>query len=109
MHASLTTSSIKGRVDDANEVAAMAGEAMDSWLSEIDGYGGLLMLVAEESGSVQAISFWESREVADRHREARMRLRDRVTETVSVEVERTEDYEVVFSRFPAPLARDRNS
>jgi hypothetical protein len=100
MYASLTSSSIRDPVEDANEIAAMAGEAMDSWLREIDGYAGLLMLVAPEAATVQAITFWESRDVAERHREARMRLRDRITETVSVDVEGTTDYEVVFSRLP---------
>ena len=43
------------------------------------------------------ISFWESAEVAERSRVARLKLRDRITTTVSVEVQETEPYEVAFA------------
>jgi heme-degrading monooxygenase HmoA len=104
MYASLTTSTIESVEDDAAEVAGMAGETMNLWLREIDGFEGLLMLLDETTGTVQALTFWRSREVAERHREARMRLRDRVTETVSVDVEETRDYEVVYAQLGDRLA-----
>ena len=43
------------------------------------------------------ISFWESKEIAERSRVARLKLRDRITSTVSVEVQETEAYEVSFA------------
>ena len=46
------------------------------------------------------LSFWESRQVAEEHLAARMRLRDSVTATVNVEVLETTDYEVTFAQLP---------
>jgi hypothetical protein len=44
------------------------------------------------------ISFWESKEVADRSRVARLKLRDRITSTVGVDVQETEAYDVGFAQ-----------
>ena len=97
MYASFTTT--KGSIEGMSAVAAMAGEAMVTWLREIDGFEGLLMLTDEASGTTHVISLWRDREVAERHREARMRLRDRVTATVDVRVEDTVYYDVPFAEF----------
>ena len=78
-------------------VAAMAGETMVEWLRDLDGFEGLLMLSNDETGITHVISFWESAEVAERSRVARLKLRDRITTTVSVEVQETEPYEVAFA------------
>ncbi len=79
------------------EIAEMVGETMVEWLRDIEGFGGLLMLANEETGTTHVISLWESEELAERHREARMRLRDRVTATVGVEVLETVPYDVTFA------------
>ena len=105
MYASLTTT--KGSVDGLREVAAMAGETMVMWLREIDGFEGLLMLTDETTGTARAISFWRDREVAERHREARMQLRDRITQTVDVEVQETVYYDVPFAHLSARLTEIR--
>ena len=65
-------------------VATMAGETMVEWLRELEGFEGLLMLSNDETGITHVISFWESGEVAERSRVARLKLRDRITATVSV-------------------------
>jgi quinol monooxygenase YgiN len=98
MHATLTTT--HGSNEDMAELAAMAGEAMVTWLSEIEGFHGLAMLTSEETGTTHVISFWESEEVAERHRVARLQLRDRITAAVGVEVEGTESYDVPFALLP---------
>ncbi len=67
----------------------MAGETMVEWLRDIEGFQGLLMLSNDETGTTHVISFWESKEVAERSRVARLKLRDRITSTVSVEVQET--------------------
>jgi hypothetical protein len=85
------------------EVATMAGEEMLPWLQEIDGFEGLLML-SDGDGTTLALTFWESGEVAERHRAARMQFRDRVTAAVSVEVEETVGYEVSFAHLGPRLA-----
>jgi hypothetical protein len=105
MHASMTTT--KGRGEDMVEVAAMAGETMVEWLRDIEGFEGLLMLSNDETGTTHVISFWQSKEIADRSRVARLQLRDRITSAASVEVQETEAYDVAFADFrsvrdPAP-------
>jgi len=82
------------------EIATIAGEEMLRWLRPIEGFEGLLVLSNAEEGTTLVISFWESREVAEEHLEARMRLRDRITATVNVEVQETTDYEVTFAELP---------
>ncbi len=78
-------------------VATMAGETMVEWLRDLEGFEGLLMLSSDETGTTHVISFWESKEIADRSRVARLQLRDRITSTVNVEVQETEPYEVAFA------------
>jgi hypothetical protein len=83
--------------DDQLELAAMAGETMLGWLRDVEGFQGLLMLSDEETGTTHVITFWESAEVAERSRISRLQLRDRITETVSVEVQETRPYTVSFA------------
>jgi hypothetical protein len=99
MHASMTTT--KGTAEDMAAIATMAGETMVEWLRDIEGFQGLLMLSNDDTGLTHVISFWESKEIAERSRIARLKLRDRITSTVSVEVQETEAYEVAFSDLTA--------
>ena len=87
----------KGTAADMTALAAMAGETMVEWLRDIEGFQGLLMLSNDETGTTHVISFWESKEIAERSRVARLKLRDRITSTVSVEVQETEAYHVSFA------------
>jgi heme-degrading monooxygenase HmoA len=77
----------------------MAGEEMLRWLRPIEGFEGLLML-SNEDGTTLVLTFWESREVAEQHAEARKRLRDSVTAAVNVQVQESTDYEVMFAQLP---------
>jgi hypothetical protein len=96
VYAVLTTT--KGPTEDMVEIVRVVGEAMFSWLSEIEGWQGLLMLCDVETGVTQAISLWESKELADHHEHARLQFRDRITATVDVEVQETSGYEVGFAQ-----------
>ena len=82
-------------------LARISGETMAPWLRQIEGFEGLLMLSSQETGVTHVITFWENREVAEKHREARRSLRDRITSTVDVEVEETADYELAFADVPS--------
>ena len=95
MHVSLTRT--KGSLDEPMEIATIAGEEMLPWLREVEGFEGLLMLSNEAEGTTLVLTFWESRDVAEQHRTARMALRDRITAAVNVEVDETVGYEVSFS------------
>jgi hypothetical protein len=99
MHATLTTT--QGAPGDVPGLAAMAGETMITWLRDIDGFLGMVMLSDDDAGRVQVITFWESSEVAERHMAARLQLCDRITATVNFEVLDTEPYEVSFADLPA--------
>jgi hypothetical protein len=98
VHVSVTRT--KDSLGQPIEIATIAGEEMLRWLQGIEGFEGLLVLSNEADGTTLVISFWESREVAEEHRAARMRLRDRVTATVNVEVQETKDYVVTFAHLP---------
>jgi heme-degrading monooxygenase HmoA len=94
----------KGPAGQPLEVATIAGEEMLPWLREIDGFEGLLMLSNEPEATTLVLTFWKDREVAERHRAARTRFRDRVTAAVQVTVEETADYEVSFAELGPRLA-----
>jgi hypothetical protein len=89
-----------GATGNIAEEAVMVGETMAMWLREVEGFKGMLMLTDEASGTVQVIALWETRQVAERHREARARLRDRVSATVGVQVEETVGFDVPFAFLP---------
>ena len=106
MYVSVTRT--KASPDQPLELATIAGEEMLPWLRQIDGFDGLLMLSDEESATTLAITFWESREVAERHSAARREFRDSVTAAVNVKVEETSGYEVTFAHLgPRLLQLDR--
>ena len=105
MHVSVTRT--KSPTDQPIEVATIAGEEMLPWLEEIEGFEGLLMLSDEAEGTTLVLTFWESREAANRHRTARMQFRDRVTATVNVEVVETLDYEVTFAHLGSGLVEPK--
>jgi hypothetical protein len=105
VHVSVTRT--KDLLGQPIEIATMAGEEMLRWLEQIDGFEGLLMLSNAEDGTTLVLSFWESAKVAEEHLASRMRLRDRITATVSVEVQETTDFEVTFAHLPRVLQPPR--
>ena len=100
MHVTLTRVSTS---DQPIENATIVGEEMLRWFRESEGFQGLLMLSKE--GTTLGLTFWESREIAERHRVARMRFRDRMTSAAGVQVEESVDYEVTFAHL-GPLMTD---
>lgn len=94
MFASVTIT--QGGGEDTAGLAAMVGETMIAWMREIDGFLALLMLTQEDGRSL-VVSLWESRELAELHRDARMRFRDRVTQTIDVRVEATDGFDVHYA------------
>lgn len=81
--------------DQPIATATMVAEEMHSWLREIDGFEGFVMLTRE--GSTIGLAFWESRDAAERHRVARMQFLERMTSVAGVEIEEVLDYEVTFA------------
>jgi heme-degrading monooxygenase HmoA len=99
VHATLTTT--RGSNEDMASLAVMTGEAMRPWLRDIEGFLGLTLLTNQATGTTHVILFWESEEVAQRHRVARMKLRERITSTLNIEVQETESYDVSYADVPA--------
>lgn len=81
--------------DQPIENATIVAEEMHSWLREIEGFEGFVML--SRPGSTIGLTFWESRDVAEHHRVARMEFLDRITSVADVEIEEVLDYEVTFA------------
>jgi heme-degrading monooxygenase HmoA len=94
----VTVTTTRNSPDLPLEFARIAGEEMLPWLSQIEGFEGLMMLYNETEGKTLVVSFWQSQEAADKHRVAREQFRDRVTSTVGVRVEDVTDYEVMFAK-----------
>ena len=72
---------------------------MERWLREIDGFRGFMVLSRE--GMSVGLTFWESREVADRHRTMRMEFLERVMTVAGVRVEEVVDFEIAFAQLEA--------
>lgn len=102
MYVSITRT--KGSPDQPLEIATIAGEEMLPWLSQIEGFDGLLMLTNAEAATTLVLTFWQDREIAERHRAARMEFRGRVTAAVDVSVEEVTDFDVSFCRLGPLLA-----
>ena len=81
--------------DQPTENAVIVAEEMLRWLREIEGFDGLLIVTRE--GTTLGLTFWESREIAQRHRVARMRFLERMTSVAGVEVEETSEFEVALA------------
>ena len=106
MHVTVTRT--KAPPGEPIEIATIAGEEMLPWLQQIQGFEGLVMLSNEAEGITLVLSFWESREVAEEHRAARMEFRDRITATVDVQVEEMVGYDVTFVHLESPMFEPGN-
>ena len=84
------------------ENAAIVGEGLQDWLRDVDVFEGLLMLSRE--GTSVGLTFWESREVAEKYRPLRMQFLDNVLSAVGVELEESLDFEVTYAQLGPRLA-----
>jgi hypothetical protein len=76
--------------------ATIVGEEMQRWLRDLEGFEGILML--SRKGTTVGLTFWESRDAAERYRALRMQFLSRVTSVADVEIEEIVDYDVTFAR-----------
>jgi hypothetical protein len=82
--------------DEPSENAAIVAEEMLGWLRDVEGFRGMLMLYKE--GTTLGLSFWESREVAERLLPLRMQFLERVTTVAAVDIQRVEGFEVAVAQ-----------
>jgi hypothetical protein len=85
--------------DQPIENATIVAQEMAGWLRDIDGFEGFLML--SRQGTTVGMSFWESREAAERHRLVRVQFIERISSVVGVEIEETVEYELTFAELGA--------
>lgn len=83
--------------DQPPENATVVAEEMYRWLRETEGFEGLLFVSRE--GTTLGLTFWESREIAERHEASRMQFRDRMLSAAGVANVETVGYDVTFARF----------
>jgi hypothetical protein len=84
--------------DQPTRNATIVGEEMARWLRDVEGFAGFMLL--SQPGTTLGVSFWESREVAERHRAARLEFVQRMTAVAGVEIEDVQDYELTFADLP---------
>lgn len=85
--------------DQPISTATIVGEEMLSWLRELEGFVGSMML--SRPGTTLSVTIWESAEVAERHEGVRAEFRQRITAVANVEIEEVEEFEVTFAHVGA--------
>jgi heme-degrading monooxygenase HmoA len=87
-------STLIGPVPEMDDTGTVAGEAVLPWLQEMDGFRGMMILTDESQEKARVLTFWESRDHAERSLTTRHQLRDRMAAAVGMEIESTESYVV---------------
>jgi len=82
--------------------ATIIAEEMERWLRDLEGFQGFVLLANEEHAL--GITFWASREVAERLASTRSEFRERVLSIAGVRIEEVVDYDFAFARFSPGFA-----
>ena len=94
MYASVTT--VRGAGPEVGLTAKMAANFMLTWLSQFEGYCGLLIFASPETGSARIMTLWEDEEALDRSERSRAQVRESMIATAGAQLESVERYEVVL-------------
>jgi hypothetical protein len=82
--------------DQPPENARIVAEEMHGWLADIEGYEGMLML-ARETETI-GLTFWRSREDAERNSALRLEFLERIVSVAGVRMEERIDLDLRFSQ-----------
>jgi hypothetical protein len=82
--------------DQPPENAGIVAEEMHGWLRDIEGYEGMLMLASDEQ--TIGITFWRTREDAERNSALRLEFLERMISVAGVEMEERIDLDVRFAQ-----------
>ena len=93
MFVTVTTATTAG---EPLENTAIVAEEMERWLREVDGFEGFVMLAGAQNAV--GLTFWESREVAERNNVTRTQFRERILSVAGVQIDSVVDYELAFAR-----------
>lgn len=88
--------------DQPPENAAIVAEEMHGWLRDIEGYEGMLMMAHEKE--TIGITFWRTREDAERNSALRLEFLERMISVAGVEMEERIDLDVRFSQLGDAVA-----
>ena len=99
MFATVTTTDTGG---EPLTSATIIAEEMEGWLRDLKGFQGFVLLANEEHAL--GITFWASREVAERLASTRSEFRERVLSIAGVRIEEVVDYDFAFARFAPGFA-----
>jgi hypothetical protein len=92
MFVSVTT--VEGENRPIEEVT-MIGEEMQTWLRDVEGFEGIMILLG--NGTALGLTFWASEEAAERARPMRIEFLERVTSVANVSIRAIDGYEVAFA------------
>jgi hypothetical protein len=92
--ASITT--VRGAGPDVGTTAKMAADSMLEWLTQFEGYCGLLIVASAETGSARIMTLWEDIDALERSERSRAAVRESMIATAGAELESVERYEVVL-------------
>ena len=92
MFVSVTT--VEGENRPIEEVAMVAQE-MEGWLQTMDGFKGIMLFMGE--GTALGLTYWESKEAAERMRALRMEFLERITSVANVTIRSMDGYHVAFA------------
>lgn len=98
MFASMST--FRGQGVDLETAARAAGESMEAWLRQFEGYLGLLLLTNQETGQAHALTFWEDAESVRQSEHGRAQMRERMAATIGIDVIAADSYAVSFRDGP---------
>jgi hypothetical protein len=89
------------RVDSGvqpTDTATIVAEEMLGWLRDLEGYKGFLMLSG--GGTTIGMTFWDSREAAERNSSVRKEFVERISSVAGVEIQERIELEVRFADLP---------
>jgi hypothetical protein len=95
MFANMTT--VTTERTDLDGAARMAVEALMPWLTQFDGYRGIVVLSNGEGGRAHFVTFWEDEHALQRSEFGRTQVREQMAKTAGVEIESVQAYSVILS------------
>jgi hypothetical protein len=91
---------ISGPASGLADMSRMAGEAVESWLQEYEGYRGLMVFTDEEAQRSRVVTLWETPEAEESARTARGAMRDQLAATAGMSVDDFAVWEVAVFELP---------
>jgi hypothetical protein len=92
---------MSGPVSGLAEISRMAGEPVEDWLREYEGYRGLIVFTDEAGQRSQVVTLWETADAELKARAARGTMRDQIAALAGMTVVDFGVYEVAVFELPS--------